>query len=123
MRQALRMQSLSKREKLTGTQNFVRVYREGKRIRMPGLTIILARNSLPYCRIGISAGKKIGGAVKRNKVKRLIRELYRRNKWIFPPGHDLVFMPYREFLHLDWNEYRDHLIKAFNASNRCNNED
>jgi len=113
VRQSLYAKSLSKRERLTGGENFIRVYRKGKRIKLPGLTIIFARNSLPYCRIGIGVGKRIGGATKRNRAKRLIRELFRTNKRVFPPGHDLVFVPCREFFHLDWNELRGNLIKAF----------
>jgi len=119
MRQSLHTQSLSKKERLTGAKNFIRVYQKGKRIKLPGLTIIVARNCLPYCRIGISAGRKIGGATKRNRAKRLIRELFRTNKQIFPPGHDLVFVPYRKFFYLDWNELKSNLVKAFEASNRC----
>jgi ribonuclease P protein component len=119
MRLSLHTQSLSKRQRLTGTENFIRVYRKGKRIKLPGLTIIVARNYLPYCRIGISVGRKIGGATKRNRAKRLIRELFRTNKWIFPPGHDLVFVPYRKFFHFDRNELKSNLVKAFETSNRC----
>ncbi|MCD6199393.1 MAG: ribonuclease P protein component [Deltaproteobacteria bacterium] len=119
MRQSLHAQSFSKKERLTGAKNFVRVYRKGKRIKLPGLTIISARNYLPYCRIGISASKKIGGATERNRAKRLIRELFRTNKWIFPSGYDLIFVPYRKFFHLDWNELKSNLVKAFDASNRC----
>ncbi len=86
---------------------------------MPGLTVIIARNDLPYCRLGISTGKKIGGAAKRNRAKRLIRELFRTNKRIFPAGHDLVFVPYRKIFQLDFNELKGNLIKAFEASKRC----
>jgi len=116
---SLHTKSLSRRERLTDAENFIRVYREGKRIKLYGLTIIFAGNSLPYRRIGISAGRKIGGATRRNRAKRLIRELFRTNKGIFPPGHDLVFMPCREFLQLDRNELRSNLAKAFKDPNRC----
>jgi ribonuclease P protein component len=119
MRQSLHPQSLSKQERLTGAGNFIRVYQKGKRIKLPGLTIIITRNYLSYCRIGISAGRKIGGATKRNRAKRLIRELFRTNKRFFPSGHDLVFVPYKKFFHLDWNELKTNLVRAFYASNRC----
>ncbi|NIA08343.1 MAG: ribonuclease P protein component [Nitrospiraceae bacterium] len=104
-------QSLLKKERLRSSEDFKRAYREGKRIRLSGLTIIMVKNSLPYCRIGMSVGKKIGGAVTRNRVKRLIRELFRRNKQVFPPGNDLVFIPYRRCLCLGWNEL-EHRLKT-----------
>ncbi len=119
MRQVLHRQSLSKKEKLRSSEDFIKAYREGKRIKLPGITIITVKNSLPYCRIGISVSKKFGKAVKRNRAKRLIRELFRRNKQIFPPGHDLIFMPHRKCLCLGWKELETNLARAFKASNRC----
>jgi ribonuclease P protein component len=47
-------------------------------------------------RLGIAATRKIGGSVQRNRAKRLIREVFRRNK--IAPGFDVVVIPKREFL-------------------------
>jgi len=46
--------------------------------------------------LGIAATRKLGGAVERNRAKRLIREVFRRNK--LAPGFDLVVVPKRELL-------------------------
>ncbi|MCA1563628.1 MAG: ribonuclease P protein component, partial [Acidobacteria bacterium] len=45
-------------------------------------------------RLGIVASRKLGGAVRRNLAKRLIREIFRRNKPA--PGVDVIVMPRRE---------------------------
>jgi ribonuclease P protein component len=47
-------------------------------------------------RLGIAATRKLGGAVQRNRAKRLIREVFRRNK--LAPGFDVVVVPKREWL-------------------------
>ena len=47
-------------------------------------------------RLGIAATKKLGGAVQRNRAKRLIREVFRRNN--IAPGFDVVVVPKRDLL-------------------------
>ena len=47
-------------------------------------------------RLGIAATKKLGGAVERNRAKRLIREVFRRNK--IADGFDVIVIPKRELL-------------------------
>lgn len=45
-------------------------------------------------RLGITASKKVGNAVVRNRVKRLVREYVRRHQWV-PPGVDVVIIAKR----------------------------
>jgi len=47
---------------------------------------------VPGPRLGVTVSKKVGGAVVRNRVKRLVREAFRRLKALFPGGLDLVFI-------------------------------
>ena len=56
----------------------------------------MLRNDLEHSRLGIAATKKLGGAVQRNRAKRLIREVFRRNK--IAQGLDIVVIPRRELL-------------------------
>jgi ribonuclease P protein component len=46
--------------------------------------------------LGIAATRRLGGAVERNRAKRLIREVFRRHK--VAPGFDVVVVPKRELL-------------------------
>lgn len=46
-------------------------------------------------RIGITVTRKIGKAVTRNRIKRLVREGFRRQRRDFPPGLDLVWIAKR----------------------------
>ena len=56
---------------------FQRVFDKGRRTHGRFLTIIAAPDGGPCARLGIVASKKLGGAVVRNRAKRLIREVFR----------------------------------------------
>jgi ribonuclease P protein component len=82
------------------TPSRIRKRREYRRIQNEGARAVLAHfvlifaartpaeGSLP--RLGITASRKIGGAVQRNRAKRLIREAFRAMRALFPPDIDLV---------------------------------
>jgi ribonuclease P protein component len=50
-------------------------------------------NGLPHSRIGLSVSRKVGGAIIRNRWKRLIREAFRLTRPKLPAGVDLVIIP------------------------------
>ena len=52
-----------------------------------------AENGLEHARIGLSVSRKVGGAVARNRWKRLLREAFRIEHPHLPPGIDLVVIP------------------------------
>lgn len=68
------------------------VVRLGERVSTPHYAIyrdtrgVGEGNLSPICRIGISVGRRVGNAVVRNRVKRLLREFYRQNRNVFPAG-------------------------------------
>ena len=56
-----------------------------------GYLVLYARRNRTQCnRVGITVGKKLGGAVVRNRVRRRLREVYRLNEAAFAPGWDIV---------------------------------
>ena len=72
------------------------MYNRGVKIHSRYATVFLLANELDIGRLGIAATKKLGGAVRRNRAKRLIREVFRRNK--LAPGFDVVVVPKRDLL-------------------------
>jgi ribonuclease P protein component len=64
-------------------------------------------------RLGITVTKKTGNAVKRNRIKRLIREFFRLNKALFPAGQDLVIMAKRDVPPLTYQEACRELTELF----------
>ena len=47
--------------------------------------------------------KKVGTAVQRNRIKRVVREVFRRNRALFPTGHDVVFIAKRNAADIDYH--------------------
>ncbi|MFH1860798.1 MAG: ribonuclease P protein component [bacterium] len=68
-------------------------------------------------RVGIVAGKKVGGAVKRNRAKRLLREAYRLNKNKLIQGLDIVLVAKRNLPDLTFYEVEKNLLYIFKKAN------
>ena len=81
-------------ERIRRRPEFQQVYNRGVRIRGRYSTLFMLPNNQTAGRLGIAATKKLGGAVQRNRAKRLIREVFRRNK--VAAGLDVVVVPRRE---------------------------
>ena len=58
---------------LSGPQRFAAVFADGKRVRKGGVTVVAAWRGSDEVRVGLVAGKGVGGAVVRNRTKRRIR--------------------------------------------------
>ena len=71
---------------------FVRIYKKGKFFAGKYIVIYVLKNRFGTNRLGITANKKVGKSVKRNRIKRLIRESYRFFEDFIPAGLDIVFV-------------------------------
>lgn len=91
----LRSQSFSKSDRLLTRVEFLRVQRGNKKLHTRSLLILIKPNRLGRTRLGIAVSRKFGNSVQRNRLKRLVREVFRRNRGLFPMGLDLVVVPKR----------------------------
>ncbi|MHB2025720.1 MAG: ribonuclease P protein component [Elusimicrobiota bacterium] len=85
--------SLGRRSRLSGRQNFQRVFLKGRRVSAHRLLLWHYEQERPRAigpRMGISISAKVGGAVIRNRLKRLVRETFRVRKNALNPRSDMV---------------------------------
>ena len=80
---------------LRRTSEFRRAFREGKAAAGKYVVVHAVPNGLEIVRVGFPVGKKMGGAVKRNRIKRLLREAVRLSEAMPNQGYDLVIVPRR----------------------------
>lgn len=73
-------------------QDFQRLYRCGAFCSLGSAVLYAMPNQRAENRLGITAGKKVGNAVKRNRAKRVIREAYRAVEANMPIGLDIVIV-------------------------------
>lgn len=86
-------QKFPKSQHLRQETDFERVYARKCKAADGTLLLFADRNELDFTRIGLSVSKKHGGAVTRNRLKRLLREAFRLSQHDLPPGLDLIAIP------------------------------
>jgi len=116
--------SLKKRERILKRSLFLNIGKKGSKVRTRHFIVLYMPNSLNITRIGITVSKKIGSAVKRNRVKRLIREFFRSKKQSFLTSLDCVFIAGRGSQLLNYEELTKELIDSLtkNGIIRAHNE-
>ena len=84
---------------LTKNKEFSRIYARGKSYVHPNLVLYVAKNRLGYTRIGLTATKKVGHAVQRNRARRIMRAAVAKNAGFEPTFHQ-IYTSQRARLHL-----------------------
>lgn len=77
---------------LKDNKAFLKCYKKGRFAADKIVAAYFVPNGSPYNRLGITAGKKQGNAVTRNRIKRIVRAAYRQTEAEFPIGYDIVFV-------------------------------
>lgn len=88
-------QRLRKRERVRQRRDYLAIQRGGDKLHLQHLLAFIRPGQPSSRRIGITVSKKVGNAVTRNRLKRLLRESWRCHKSDFPLGYDVVLIAKR----------------------------
>lgn len=103
---------MKKQFRLRRNKDFLRVYRKRQSAADQRLVIYKSRNRFSHSRVGISVSKKVGKAVVRNRVKRLIREAVRVNLDKIKTGYDLVIVARRKIVDCSFAEVEESVLRV-----------
>jgi len=105
-------EGLAARQRIRKKKEFLVLYKKGHRYKSRYFSLIYSVSALPYSRVGVVASRKVGGAVVRNKAKRWMRELFRRNKDLLEPSVDVLFVAMPDLARATWAEVREEYLLA-----------
>ena len=78
-----------KTSRLLSRADFQQAWRKGRKRHSPHFLIVIYQHHGEMTRFGITASRKTGNAVARNRIKRLVREYFRRHNELFSNGVDI----------------------------------
>lgn len=90
--------------RLRRRKEYEEVYRARNRVTAKNFVIQFRANDLGFDRLGLSVSGKFGSSVKRNRAKRITRELFRTEEPASGPQADLIVTPKQQILETDWEE-------------------
>ena len=93
---------------------FLRLKDSVKKNASKGILVVWQENDLVHARLGVTVSKKVGCAVTRNRVKRFVREIFRKNRLLLP-AVDLNVIARTESATMDFARIQQELLKAFSS--------
>jgi len=106
-----RSQRFPRTLRLRKRSEFLAVQRRGKRQTVPHFVVITRRKKNAPSRLGITTSKKVGNAPERNRVRRLVREVFRR-RGSSTPASDVVVIARAGAAKLTYHEVAEELSRA-----------
>lgn len=114
------IETYNPQERIRKTRDFLFLYKEGKRYKGKYFNLIYFPNNLRFSRMAVIVSKRIGNAVTRNKIKRRIRELFRRNKDILKEHLDLLIIVKQGIQDTSWPVLRENYLAVIKSIWRKN---
>jgi ribonuclease P protein component len=106
--------SYGRENRISRPADFWKDRRQRKKFDTEHFLLMLRKNNKDARRLGLVVGRKVGGAVSRNRIKRLIREFFRLNKEKIPESSDLIVLAKKDIRIKGYREVFDELGVIFN---------
>ena len=107
---------LSRKQRLQTSTEFLNIKASDLCIRENHFWVQFKKSHRPFSRFGIIATKRVGNAVKRNRAKRLLRELFRIHHCTLVVPCDLVIISRSSLLHAQYSDLESSFITALNKA-------
>ncbi|MBX3024788.1 ribonuclease P protein component [bacterium] len=107
-----RSQRFPRRYRVRTRREFVALQRDGRRQSAPHFIVISSGTSGPHVRLGITTSRKVGNAPERNRIRRLVREFFRRHRPRLGAARDLIVIARPGAPTLSYADVVDELSRA-----------
>jgi len=104
-------QRLGRRQRLTQTKHFEETYAQGRKWVGRYMVLWLREGEGAALRLGVVASRKVGGAVKRNRARRRLREVYRRHRERLDGRYDVVLVARARLPEAAWPDVVEDFLK------------
>ncbi len=113
-----RSERFPRHSRILRSSEYRSIYREGRKIESPRFVLFVRRNDLGWARLGITVSRKVGGAVVRNRIKRLFREVFRRSRTEIPDYLDIVVNARQDSAGSRYGVLREEFLAAVRKAGR-----
>ncbi|UCG06137.1 MAG: ribonuclease P protein component [Desulfobacterales bacterium] len=110
--------SFTKADRLLKRNEFIQLSKVGRKLQNDHFIAVYAPGRLDRCRLGVTVTKKVGRAVERNRIKRLIREYFRLNRHLILGKWDINVIAKKEAADLSSKEIFGSLQNIFERISR-----